>query len=263
MSDGGALIITEQFLIAFLLVFARVAGLFTFLPLPGSSLFPGAVKAALILLVTLVLLPSAAIRASAENGMGTICVWVLRETAFGMAAGVALQFLNEMLGLAAQILGFQAGYSYVNTIDPSTQVDAAILNVLLTLLGGLLFFSLDLHLEVVRALAWKLQTVPVGQSVVGGAGAGLALAMVRLGGVVFDVAVRLAFPVVAVLLLLDLALAFLSYVNGRMQLLSLAFPAKMSVAMVSLAALMAAVPRLYEELARQAMAVACGILRRW
>jgi len=87
--------------------------------------------------------------------------------------------------------------------------------------------------------------------------------MVRLGGVVFDVAVRLAFPVVAVLLLLDLALAFLSYVNGRMQLLSLAFPAKMSVAMVSLAALMAAVPRLYEELARQAMAVACGILRRW
>ncbi len=261
MSDAS--IITQQFLIAFLLVFARVAGLFAFLPLPGSSLFPATVKAALILLVTLVLLPSTAIRPSLENGIGTICVWVLRETGLGVAAGVALQFLNEMLGLAAQILGFQAGYSYVNTIDPSTQVDAAILNVMLTLLGGLLFFSLDLHLAVVRALAWNLQTVPVGQPLASGAGAGLALAMVRLGGAVLDTATRLAFPVVAILLLLDLALAFLSYVNGRMQLLNLAFPVKMSVAMLSLAALLTAVPRLYQELARQAMAVAYGILQRW
>jgi flagellar biosynthetic protein FliR len=70
---------------------------------------------------------------------------------------------------------------------------------------------------------------------------------------VFETAVRVAFPIVAVLLLLDLALALLSYVNARMQLLTLAFTLKMLVTLVSLYAAARVVPQLYHELARRAL----------
>lgn len=246
------LVVSRELVVAFLLVFARVAGVIAFLPMPGTSLFPATAKAGVALLLTVLLVPLASVRGGAEAGFWTASVWVLREAGFGVAVGVTFDLLSEMLGLAAQILGFQAGYSYINTVDPSTQVDATILNVLLTLLGGLLFFSFDLHLEVFRALARSLETIPVGQFA---PGAGQALYVVRLGGAVFETAVRVAFPVVAVLLLLDLALALLSYVNARMQLLTLSFTVKMLVTMVSLYATVRMIPPMYHELARRALGV--------
>jgi len=257
------LIASTQFLTAFLLVFARISGLLALIPVPGLNQFPPMAKAALALLLTFVLLPSANVRVLESAGLWSIAAWTLREAGFGLAMGVALQFLTEMLGLAAQLLGFQAGYSYVNSIDPSTQVDAAILNVMLTLTGGLLFFALDLHLQIVRALAWSLQTIPVGPSAPAESPAlAPALAMVRLGGAVFESALRLAFPIISMLLLLDLALALLSYVNARMQLLSLAFPVKMLVTMLGLSAIVVMIPPIYQRLASQAINVAYAVMGR-
>ena len=255
----GSVVFTTELVIAFLLVLARVAGVVTFLPLPGTSLFPATSKVVVSLLLAALLLPLAAVRAPHPAGLWTLGVWMLREAGFGVAVGVALQFLTEMLGLAAQMLGFQAGYSYINAIDPATQVDATILNILLTLVGGLLLFAFDLHLHVIRALAVSLETIPLGEAALPPQA---ALRLARLGAAVFETAMRLAIPVIALLLLLDLALALLSYVNGRMQLLTLSFPIKMLVTMVSLYAILPMVPRLFHQLARQSLELVYQLVRR-
>jgi len=246
---SGSLAVSAELLTAFLLVLARVSGVVALAPLPGGSLFPVPAKIALSLVLAALLTPLAGV-SGVPSGPWTLGLWVAREAGFGVGVGVALQFLAEMLGLAAQMLGFQAGYSYVNTIDPTSQVDATILNVLLTLLGGLLLFSLNLHLELVRALALSLERIPLGEF---RPQLGTAERLVRLGAAVFEMAVRLAFPVIALLLMLDLVLALLSYVNARMQLLTLSFPVKMLVTMMSLSAVLAVAPRLYGRLARQAL----------
>jgi flagellar biosynthetic protein FliR len=156
------------------------------------------------------------------------------------------------------MLGFQAGYSYINTIDPSTQVDASILNVLLTVFGGLLFFTFDLHLHVIRALALSLASTPLGTFA---AEPAAALRIVRLGASVFETAVRLALPIVALLLLLDLALTLLSYVNGRMQLLTLSFTVKILFALAGLWAVLPLAPRLFGEVGHQALEVVYALAR--
>jgi flagellar biosynthetic protein FliR len=253
------LTITTDWLVSFLLVLARTGGVVALAPLPGTRLFPPLAKIALAVLLAVLLLPLARFRPGPVAGLWTITVWMLREAAFGVAVGVALQLLSEMMGLAAQMLGFQAGYSYINTVDPTSQVDATILNVLLTLVGGLLFFAFDLHLQVIRALAVSLERIPVGEFRVSpGAGAPLA----RLGGAVFETAVRLAFPVVALLLLLDLALALLSFVNARMQLLTLSFPVKMAVTMLVLFTVLVSSPRLFHQLAGRAFGAVEALLAR-
>lgn len=239
-------------LIGFLLVLARVGGVLALAPLPGARLFPTPAKLALAVLLAAALAPLAGVRIPTPGGLGTLTVWIMGEAGFGLAVGLSLHLLSEMLGMAAQLIGFQAGYSYINTIDPATQVDATILNVLLAMMGGLLFFAFDMQLHVVRALAMSLEATPLGEFVVEPA---TAWRLVKLGAAVFETAFRLAFPVVAVLLLLDLSLALLSYVNSRMQLLTLAFPIKMVVTIFGLTLILGAVPRLYQSLARQSLAV--------
>jgi len=253
------LIISTEWLLSFLLVLARVGGLVALAPLPGTRLFPVPAKVALTMLLTVLLAPLASFRLGPQAGLWTVVIWMTREAAFGVAVAVALQFLTEALGLAAQLLGFQAGYSYINTVDPTSQVDATILNVLLTLLAGFLLFAFDLHLQLIRALAVSLERIPVGEFRIS---PDAALHLARVGSAVFETAIRLAFPVIALLLLLDLALALLSFVNSRMQLLSLSFPIKMAVTMLVMGTVLLEAPRLFHQLAGRALGAVEGLLGR-
>ena len=87
-------------------------------------------------------------------------------------------------------------------------------------------------------------------------------AMVRLGGVMLDVGVRLALPVIAALLLIDLTLGLLNQVNPRMQLLTLAFPIKIVAGLVVLIPTLASATRVFAYLAERAGEVVEGLLAR-
>ena len=65
----------------------------------------------------------------------------------------------------------------------------------------------------------------------------------------FSVGVKLAFPVVVLLLLLDISLALTGRMQAQLQLLSLAFPAKMIAAVLLLSVLTATFPTVFEKAA--------------
>jgi flagellar biosynthetic protein FliR len=66
---------------------------------------------------------------------------------------------------------------------------------------------------------------------------------------------RLALPVVALLVLIDFALALVGRVQQQLQLLSLVFPVKMAAALALLAALAPVVPRMFGTAAERTLAV--------
>ena len=72
--------------------------------------------------------------------------------------------------------------------------------------------------------------------------------------------VRLALPVVALLVMVDVALALLGRLNQQLQLLSLAFPAKMLTALVVLSWVAVLYPRILTEFGGQAWAAARRML---
>jgi flagellar biosynthetic protein FliR len=61
----------------------------------------------------------------------------------------------------------------------------------------------------------------------------------------FTLGLRVALPVIALLLLIDVALALLGRMQQQLQLLSLAFPIKMMAALGVLCALAPLMPKLY------------------
>jgi flagellar biosynthetic protein FliR len=170
--------------------------------------------------------------------------WAVAEAAIGLAIGISTAIVLEAFTMAAQVLGLQAGYAYASTIDPNTQADSGILLVFAQLIGGMLFFTLGLDRDVFRLLAESLASIPPGTFVFSPASAD---PLIRLGSSLFSVGVRLALPVVALLVLVDVALALLGRLNAQLQLLTLAFPAKMLTALLVLSWIAALFPRLLRE----------------
>jgi flagellar biosynthesis protein FliR len=238
-------------LYAFLLVLARVAGLITFLPVPGLRNAPATVRVLLALAIAFTLFPVWPALPNVNPTLGQLAVWAFCEAGFGLAAGLAVAFLTEGFQVAAQVAGFQAGYGFASTIDPNSQADSSILQVLASLSTGLLFFTTGIDHQLIRVLAASFEKFPAGSWAP--ASANLE-GILRLGGEMLSTGLRLALPVVAVLLLIDFALALLGRVQQQLHLLSLAFPAKMAAALVLLAVLAPVVPKMFGAAAERTLA---------
>jgi flagellar biosynthesis protein FliR len=232
-------------LYAFLLVLTRVAGAVIFVPLPGLQSTPMPARAAFATIVTLALAARWPTVAVASLSPARLVAGCGAEAAAGIAIGAALAVVLEAFVLAAQVCGLQAGYAYASTVDPNTQADSGILLVFAQLTAGLLFFAVGLDREVLRLFALSLDTMPPGSYT---ANLASAQALIQLGTSLFSVGLRLAFPVVALLILMDVALALLGRVNAQLQLISLAFPAKMLIALLVLGWVASRLPRMVHEL---------------
>ncbi len=233
----------------FLLVLARVGGFFAFVPLPGGKAGPDAARVALTLGFTLALFPQWP-ALGAPLSLSRLTAAVAGEAALGMTVGVAVACLAETLLITAQVVGLQAGYGYASTIDPATQADATVLLVVAQLIAGLLFFALGLDREILRVFARSLEAHPAGTFMVARP---VAATVVRLTAGIFTSGVRLALPVAALLALVDVALALAGRLHAQLPLVTLAFPAKMLVALGLLAAMAALFPRIYAEGARDVL----------
>lgn len=210
-------------LYSFMIVLARVSGFLLLVPLPGLNAGPSTSRIVLALALTACLLPlGPAVKSDAL--LGGLTLWIAAEFAFGLVTGVCLAFLLEGFQIAAQTVGLQAGFSYASTVDPSTQADTAVLQTVLQLFTGILFFTLGLHLQLIRLLTIGLDSVPNPAAV---SKAFNAEAAMRLGSLMFTTGLRLAMPVMGSLILVDLAFALLSKVHAQLQLLSFSFAIKM------------------------------------
>jgi flagellar biosynthetic protein FliR len=228
--------------LAFALVLARVAGVFFFLPLPVRDAVPGVARAAFAMAAALSLFPDWPHVDASLATTGTFVVWLAGEAAFGLAAGLLVGFLTESLTLGAQLLGLQAGYGYASVIDPTTQADSDVLQVLSRLTGGLLFFAFGLDGQVLRAIALSLQLHPPGQFLLTRA---LVDTVFALGANVFSLGLRIAFPILGLLMLCEIALALVARLSNALQLSHTAVPIKMLLTLLALTAVLKVLPGLY------------------
>jgi flagellar biosynthesis protein FliR len=245
------LTISPGLLFSFLLVLSRIAGAVVFVPIPGMKSVPEPARVAFAVATTLALFSRwPAVDASDLSGMRMLG-WLVTEAAVGIAIGIAVAVTIEAFTLAAQVFGLQAGYAYASTIDPNSEADSGVLLVFAQLTAGMMFFSLGLDREVLRLLAASLDRIPPGTWV---PSARSGEAIVRLSSGLFATGVRIALPVVALLVMIDVALALLGRINAQLQLLSLAFPVKMLIALLVLAWIAALFPRILMHVGSQSLA---------
>jgi flagellar biosynthesis protein FliR len=226
--------------LGFFLTLVRLSGVFVFVPLPGLKSVVDPARVLLVLGLTLALYPLWP-HPGADVSAGVFVAWLLSEAALGMGIGLAVGFAVEAFSVGAQMIGLQAGYSFVSTVDPSTQADSTVLVVFVQTAAAALFFAMGLDRDVVRIFARSLETCPPGTFTLS---RGAAETILIAGSTMFSTGLRLALPVIAVMMMVDISIALLGRINSQLHLLTIAFPVKMVVGLGLLAWISVLLPAL-------------------
>jgi flagellar biosynthetic protein FliR len=240
--------VSASTLIAFLLVLSRMIGVFVFVPMPFKDAGPSIARIALALGCTLALYARWPVLSATELTLTRTLGFMISDAALGAGIGLMVGFLSEAFTTGAQSVALQAGYGYASIVDPTTQADSEVLAVLAQLLAGLLFFTAGLHRFLVGIFADSLTSFPPGTFALT---QNLAKEVVRVGSGIFSFGLRLALPIVGLLLMTEITLALLGRINSQLQLGMHAFPVKMMLTLTALSSILAVAPHLYSAYAQE------------
>lgn len=240
--DSSSLI---SFAVGMTLVAARVTGAFYFIPFPGAEASARMAKSLLILAITFALYRFWPTPDPSKPVLGLIVFGLVKEGAIGVAMGLVVGLASECFSFSFHLLGLQAGYSFASTIDPTSQADSTVLESVGHLAGALLLFTTGLHHSVIRAFALSLEAHPAGTWTMG---PGMIPPVLSLFQAMLSAGVRLALPVMASMVLIDLALALAGRITTHLQLVMLSFPLKIMASLLLIAWLLRFLPTIFSDL---------------
>lgn len=235
-------------LYGFLLTLTRVGAALLLLPIPAFKDAVQMGRVVLVLGITFALMPVWPAVHFDSLSAAQFLLAVLGEIACGLLLGLAIAFLNGTFQLAAQTISMQAGFSFASTFDPSSQADTTVFQVIAQLLAGVLFFCLGIHRQLLRLLAHSFDVFSPDKTALSAAS---VHSIAVLGAMMFATGFRFGLPVVALLLLAELAIALLNRLHAQLYLVTLTFPVKTALSFAFLAALLLRWPALYEQTARR------------
>lgn len=216
---------------ALALVGLRMGGLVLVAPVFSAKMIPVMLRTALVVLLTVLLQPSA--RAFAHPGASITLESAFSETLVGFALGLGAAFIVGAAEHAGELIAIQIGLSGAALLDPLTNQQGPALGQFTSLFAVTLMLALNGHLVMIDAMATSLRILPVGATL---DLAGGSRAMVAMAGQLFALGLRFAAPVIAVVLIANVALAILGRAAPQLNILSVAFPIQIGVGLLAFAA---------------------------
>lgn len=223
---------TASYTSRFLLALVRVLAALSLNPFLGAGRIPGMARVGLAIFVTVVLFPPGGPGPAVEVGPSA----VIGEALVGLAAGFAVTLIFFAAQMAAGLIGVNAGFSSAAIIDPFFDGGSGVIERFFSAFAMLVFIQINGHHLFLVGLRDLFDLIEVGSAQVPTGGPERVTAL--LAGV-FVAGVKMALPVLAALLLADLALAILSKVAPQFNLLAVGIPVKL---IVGLGALLVALP---------------------
>ena len=228
--------------------FLRILALFTAAPLLSQRSIPLRVKVGLAAYIAFIIVPALPEPQHASTG------WLLaQQLAIGLGIGFALQLVFAAFSVAGDLLGLQMGLSFASFIDPQNSQEEPIVGSFLSILGMLVFLAMNGHLLMVAGIAESFRAMPVGA-----AGPGLAewQSLAAMGGTLFSVGLHMSLPVLATMLILNLALGVLARAAPQLNIFAVGFPASIIVGLLALALAMPLMGPFLESALEQGLASA-------
>ena len=171
------------------------------------------------------------------------------ELMIGLAFGLVVLLPNAAVHVAGWLVDVQAGLSAGALFNPGAQGEMqSMLGAALMLVTTVLFFTLDLHVELYRALVASVQVIPLGQVRGGLDPAGFF----GLLGSSFLLGLMLVAPVVLGLLAVDIGVAYATRSMPQANVYFLMLPLKVVIALLLMVATLPFVPAMFDRLFRDA-----------
>jgi flagellar biosynthetic protein FliR len=166
-----------------------------------------------------------------EVSGGFLVVAAVTEVVIGAALGFVVQVLFTAVQMAGDLIDLTGGFSLQPAYDPLAMTNNSSVGRLHYLLATTLLFSSGGHLLLIKGFATSYEGMPVGGDL---PTEQLGAVLIKAFAMMFLAAVQIAGPMVAVLLLADVALALLSKAAPALNIFSFGFPFKIMLTLLML-----------------------------
>jgi len=218
------------------LVIARVAGMFAVAPVFAHPAVPVRLRVGMAVVVSLAVGASLAAPVAVPRSAAGLAIALASQAAIGAVIGYAARLLFVGLELGALHIGRQMGLGLADMFNPSGGGPTGSPAGLLRLLAVVMFLAIGGHRDLIASLLRSFRSIPLR----GFAGPGAMLSLVvGLLDASFEVALKLAAPVLIAMLLATVAMAFLQKTMPQCNILSTNLPIRAMAGMLILACCLA------------------------
>ena len=218
---GTQLAVGQATLAAFLLALARTAGFVLVTPPFNTRSVPAQIRVGLAVALALPVTSALAGTAPALDS-GMLLAQLVLQAATGLALGFLVLAAVATLQAAGDLLDTVGGFSVSMALDPLQLVQTSVLGRLHQITAVMLLFVTDGHLMIVHGLTRSAELMPSALTSWGEA----ARAATGAVGTLMLGSLQIAAPVVAAMLIADLALGLLTRAAPALNAFALSYPLK-------------------------------------
>jgi flagellar biosynthetic protein FliR len=212
--------------------FTRIMGLLAIAPLFGNNGIPARIKVALGMLLSAIVAPTVAALPAMDPVSIAGMLLLAQQFIIGIAMGFAMRIVFTAVELAGELCGMTMGLGFATFFDPQSSGRTSAISQFLSLLTLMVYLAANLHLVVLSTLVDSFTSMPISAMPMGG---DLFRQLVGWGGRIFSAGIQLALPVVAGLLIVNIALGILTRAAPQLNLFGVGFPITLSVGFLMLA----------------------------
>jgi flagellar biosynthetic protein FliR len=214
------------------LVMARVGALFFTAPLIGGPFVPARIKTLLTLAISVLLLPTLAPVLPKQLPLdGRYLLMLAQELATGATIGFACTCIFEGVRAGGELINRYAGFTAAENFDPEAGIGEGPMGDMLLVGMVMVFLAADAHLHLIATVAASFAVVPMGSWAMNPQLLSLAAAGTDQ---CMAIACMVAFPVLAVVLLITVAEGVLSKAVPQINVMFVSFSVKILVSLLVL-----------------------------
>ncbi len=218
-------------LLATILIFFRIGGIFLPVPIFGGNNIQPTVKIWFVLLLSIVMVPITIehFNPATISSFVVLIYYCLSEFAIGISYGlISSVFLNAVY-VAGAIIDMNIGLSIVSVISPQDEQEIPVSANLLYLFGVMIFLATDMHHALIRGVMHTFEVIPIGTGLFD-----FSHAMVFNDylSTSFTIGFQLSAPFVLTMLVTDIVLGLLSKAMPAMNIFVLGMPLKIFLGLI-------------------------------
>ena len=218
-------------LMAYMLVFCRMAGVVLFNPLLSRRNIPVRFSSALCLCLSIVVTPLVAGTIGAVDSPFYLLGAVSSELLVGLVWGLIFQTFYYLLFMAGDAIDMGMGLSMAKVFDSSTNIQMSVSGNLFNLFFVMFIFATNSHLSLIRLAVSSYSIIGVGGAVMSA----------RLGGFIVEMflqvislVIKLCLPFLAATFTVEIAMGILMKLVPQINVFSIHFQAKVIMGLILL-----------------------------
>jgi len=155
-----------------------------------------------------------------------LIVFSISEVVTGLMLGYITKFCFYSAQMAGQLMDFQIGFSMMSMFDPISNDEVTLLGSLLYRISLVMFFIVDGHHMLIRAIIDSFNSVEIGKFVLNQQ---TAMMMVKIFIEFFTLGLKIAIPIILIVIITDLCIGLVSRTVPQLNVMILGMPIKILI----------------------------------